>query len=103
MLQQRIEQKLSEQLQPTWLEVENESAMHHVPPGSESHFKVTIVSPAFAHKSLVQRHRMVYAALGEEMRGAIHALTIASQTPEEWEHHPSRLASPACSGGSKHA
>ena len=100
-VQQRIEQKLTQSLQPDRLVVENESFMHNVPPGSESHFKVLIVSPAFETKSLVERHRMVYAALGNDMRDAIHALAITSKTPTEWEAGASVPKSPPCRGGSK--
>ena len=51
--------------------------------GTEDHWQATIVSAAFAGKSLVQRHRMVMAALAEEMKGPIHALTLDVKTPEE--------------------
>jgi stress-induced morphogen len=74
--------------------------MHSVPPGAESHFKVVVVSPVFEQVSLLQRHRMVHAVLGEEMRESIHALTITSQTPAEWEKNPIARESPACRGGS---
>ena len=99
-VQQSIERKLQDSLNPTWLQVDNESYMHSVPPGAESHFRVVIVSPVFERMSLLQRHRMVHAALGEEMRESIHALTITSQTPAEWESNPIARESPACRGGS---
>jgi stress-induced morphogen len=51
--------------------------------GTEDHWQAEIVSAAFAGKSLVQRHRMVMAALAEEMKGPIHALTLDVKTPEE--------------------
>jgi stress-induced morphogen len=51
--------------------------------GTRDHWKATIVSAAFAGKSLIQRHRMVMAALAEELRGPIHALTMDLKTPEE--------------------
>ncbi len=100
-VQQRIEQKLTNGLQPFRLNVENESYMHNVPPGSESHFKVLIVSPAFETKTLVERHRMVYAVLGDDMRKGIHALTITSKTPAEWEANATAFESSPCLGGSK--
>ncbi len=102
-VQQRIEQKLTDSLQPAWLRVENESFMHKVPPGSESHFKVVIVSSAFEDTSLVQRHRMVYTSLGDDMRDIIHALSIVSMTPAEWETNATAIESPRCLGGSKQA
>ena len=51
--------------------------------GTKDHWKATIVTAAFAGKSLVQRHRMVMAALAEEMKGPIHALTLDVRTPDE--------------------
>lgn len=48
-----------------------------------THFEATIVAPAFAGKSRVARHQMVYAALGDHMREAIHALSFRTLTPEE--------------------
>jgi BolA protein len=100
-LQQRIEQKLSSSLTPSVLEVINESSMHSVPVGSETHFKVVIVSQAFEGKALVERHRLVYGALGEEMKSGIHALAITSRTPSEWEKTSEVAKSPPCLGGSK--
>ncbi len=52
--------------------------------GSGDHFDVVVVSPAFAGRSLVQQHRMVYAALGDSMRQAIHALALRTMTPEQY-------------------
>jgi stress-induced morphogen len=51
--------------------------------GTADHWKATIISSAFAGKSLVQRHRLVMAALAEEMKGPIHALTLDVKTPDE--------------------
>ena len=52
--------------------------------GDGQHFSALIVSPAFAGKRLVQRHQIVYAALGERMRAEIHALSMKTLTPEEF-------------------
>lgn len=52
--------------------------------GDGQHFFATIVSPAFAGLSRVQRHQLVYAALGERMRAEIHALSMKTLTPEEF-------------------
>ena len=52
--------------------------------GDGQHFQALVVSPAFAGKSRVQRHQLVYAALGERMREEIHALSMRTLTPEEW-------------------
>ena len=51
--------------------------------GDGEHFEALIVSEAFHGKSRVQRHQLVYAALGERMRGEIHALSMRTLTPEE--------------------
>jgi stress-induced morphogen len=51
--------------------------------GTADHWKATIVSTAFAGKSLMQRHRMINAALAEELKGPIHALTLDVKTPDE--------------------
>jgi len=52
--------------------------------GDGQHFQATIVSPAFAGKRLIQRHQLVYAVLGERMREEIHALSMKTLTPEEF-------------------
>ena len=53
--------------------------------GDGQHFNAVIVSPAFSGKRLVQRHQLVYAALGERMREEIHALSMKTLTPEEFQ------------------
>jgi len=52
--------------------------------GDGQHFQAVIVSDAFSGKSRIQRHQLVYAALGERMREEIHALSMRTLTPEEW-------------------
>ncbi|RQH02937.1 MULTISPECIES: BolA family protein [Paraburkholderia] len=54
--------------------------------GDGQHFFATIVSPAFEGKRLIQRHQIVYAALGERMREEIHALSMKTLTPAEWQN-----------------
>ncbi len=83
-MQQTITSKLEQALSPQHLEVINESHMHNVPDGSESHFKVVIVSDGFKDKMLVARHRLVYKALEHELKGGIHALALHSLTMEVW-------------------
>ena len=101
-LQSRVKAKLSKRLSPTVLEVINESSMHNVPQGSETHLKVVVVSAAFSGKSPIERHRLVYDTLGDEFRDGLHALTVTSRSPEEWQLDQGVSASPACRGGSKH-
>ncbi|MDD4928767.1 MAG: BolA/IbaG family iron-sulfur metabolism protein [Gallionella sp.] len=52
--------------------------------GDGQHFEAIVVSAAFAGKSRIQRHQIVFQALGERMRGEIHALSMKTYTPEEW-------------------
>ena len=52
--------------------------------GGGDHFSATVVSSVFTDKGLIDRHRLVYAALGEAMRGPIHALALTTETPEEY-------------------
>jgi acid stress-induced BolA-like protein IbaG/YrbA len=52
--------------------------------GDGQHFNAVIVSSAFAGKRLIQRHQLVYAALGDRMREEIHALSMKTLTPEEY-------------------
>ncbi|XP_010862088.1 bolA-like protein 1 [Esox lucius] len=96
-----IRTKLTQQLEPEHLEVHNESHMHAVPPGSESHFRVLVVSPRFEGLSLLQRHRLVNETLAEELRTCVHALAIQAKTPQQWFSNPSLAKSPPCLGGSK--
>jgi BolA family transcriptional regulator, general stress-responsive regulator len=74
-------------LAPARLELLDESAQHAghagASPGGNTHWKLTIVSAAFAGKPTVARHRMVYQALGELMQHPIHALAISARAPGE--------------------
>ena len=84
-----INQKLTESLSPTILEIVDDSHKHAghsgARPEGQSHFSVTIVSQVFEGKSRVQRQRMVYQALSEEMTGQIHALALHTLAPSEEE------------------
>jgi BolA protein len=74
-------------LVPEHLELVDESAKHAghagAAPGGNTHWRLTLVSAAFAGKSTVARHRMIYAALGDLMQNPIHALAIAARAPGE--------------------
>lgn len=101
-IQNVIEEKINSSLSPSYLEVLNESNNHNVPPGSESHFKVTVVSDVFDGKMLIARHRVINRLLADELAGGIHALSIHSFTPTEWlERNQQSRQSPPCLGGSK--
>ena len=98
-IQSSIQEKLKN-LVPVHTDVINESFMHNVPEGSETHFKVTVVSEKFQGKLPVARHRMVHALLADEIAGPVHALSLYAMTPEEWFEKGGQVPdSPACRGG----
>lgn len=102
--EKRIGEILTGAFAPAHLEVENESSQHSVPPGSETHFKVLIVSDAFTGKSRIDRQRLVNEALKAELQSGLHALTQRTLSPEDWDKQKATLQfeSPECLGGSKH-
>jgi BolA family transcriptional regulator, general stress-responsive regulator len=83
----RISSKLAEAFAPDQLSVEDDSARHAghsgARPEGETHFSVKLVSKAFQGKSRIERHRMVNAALAEELAGRVHALVITAKAPGE--------------------
>ena len=100
-MQQTIVSRLSTNFSVDHLAVENESHMHNVAPGSESHFKVTLVSEDFNELMLINRHRLVIKVLKGEMQ-KIHALALHTMTPGEWVARSGKVAdSPNCLGGGK--
>ena len=101
-MQNTIEGKLKSTFNPDHLDVVNESANHNVPAGSESHFKVTLVCKEFEGLMLIKRHRLVNAALKDELSGQIHALALHTLTPAEWTAQGGTVpVSPDCKGGSQ--
>jgi BolA family transcriptional regulator, general stress-responsive regulator len=74
------------------LDLIDESAQHEghagARPGGQTHWRLTIVSPRFSGQSTVERHRMVYQALGELMQHPIHALAITARSPQETKGTP---------------
>jgi BolA protein len=82
-----MREKLQRAFQPIRLDVINEShlhAGHRTSPGTgESHFRVLLVSPVFAGKSRLQRHRLVNEALAAELKGKVHALALDLRAPDE--------------------
>lgn len=80
-----IRERLTEVFAPQSLNIVDESHKHagHASAGGAGHFAVEIVADAFAGKNLIQRHRLVYDALGDAMNTEIHALSIKASTPEE--------------------
>ena len=99
-IQNSIEQKLMAHFDPAHLEVINESFMHNVPSGAETHFKVVLVTPAFSGERLINRHRAVNKVLKEELADQIHALALHTYTHDEWTAlYGESPDSPSCLGG----
>ncbi|HCT6779541.1 TPA: transcriptional regulator BolA [Proteus mirabilis] len=102
MIRDDIENKLISRFSPHFLQVINESHRHNVPAGSESHFKVVIVSDLFNDKRSVSRHRDVYQMLSHELDNGVHALALHTFTLSEWDEQQDKaLHSPGCRGGSQ--
>lgn len=97
-IQTEINQRLERDFSPEYMHIENESYRHHVPAGSESHFKVAVVSREFEGKRLVVRHQLVHSCLSDLLAGPVHALALHTYTPEEWSSHQQIPDSPNCQG-----
>ena len=83
---ERIESTLRQALSATEVQVIDESALHAGHAGAAAgggHYRVTVVSPLFTGKNPVQRHRLVYAALADDMQQTIHALALTTLAPDE--------------------
>lgn len=97
---EQINDIVVEALSPIRLDVVNESHMHNVPPGSESHFKLVVVSEDFIDKNLVARHRTINKLLAKQLQGGVHALSMHTYTPAEWQDRGGEVPqSPPCMGG----
>lgn len=84
------------------LEVVNDSHMHSVPPNSETHFKLVLVSEDFEGLPKVRRHQQVYRLLTPLMSEGLHAVALHLHTPSEWSSKAQAApSSPNCMGGSK--
>ena len=101
-VERSISDKLSAHFTAQFLQETNESFMHSVPEGSESHFKLVIVCDQFDGQRLVQRHQSIYRLLAEDLAGPVHALALHTYTIPEWaEKNAVAPESPNCLGGSK--
>ena len=86
MTSETIKQLLTESLKPALLEIIDNSAAHAGHAGAKSgggHYHVPIIAEAFEGKTLVQRHQLIYKALGDMMKQQIHALGINALSPSE--------------------
>ncbi|XP_055547381.1 bolA-like protein DDB_G0274169 isoform X2 [Wyeomyia smithii] len=95
-----IRDGLTDKLDPVHLELVNESYMHNVPKGAETHFKVLVVSAKFEGLPLIKRHRLVNEIVKEKLEGDfVHALSIEAKTPMQWNETYKMEPSPNCRGG----
>ena len=87
LVKDQIAEKLNAALAPQSLDVEDESQNHagHAGhrPGGQTHFRVYIVSQAFAGKTRLERHRMINQILADNLAGGVHALAIHADAPDE--------------------
>ncbi len=89
LIPDQIRQHLTEKLQAIHVNVEDESHRHvghggrRDPLGAGGHYRVQVVSPLFVGKTSLQRHRLVYTALAEQMGQSIHALALQTYSPDE--------------------
>ncbi len=99
-IESEIRDQITAEFVPVFMELVNESHGHNVPAGSESHFKLVLVTEKFAHMSKVKRHQAVYAAVNHALQNGVHALALHTYTPDEWAARNDAPQSPACMGGS---
>ena len=98
---QTIEAKLVANLTLDHMDVVNESNNHNVPPGSETHFKVTVVANEFEELRLLARHKLINKILALELK-QIHALALHTYTVADWQQrHGDVPMSPPCLGGGR--
>ncbi len=96
-LAEQLTDAINQAFSPQLLEVHNESRGHGgYYPGKESHFKVVIVSQAFAALRPVARHQQVYQACQAQLAAGVHALAIHTYTPDEWQAQGQAPQSPPC-------
>jgi len=95
IVQNKINKLLRDNFNISELIIRNESYKHNVPPNSESHFNVQIVSDDFVNLSLIQRHKIVYKAV-EILLTEIHAFSITAMTTSEFKENPSLRDTPDC-------
>ncbi len=94
-IESTIKNLLIDKFNPSLLSITNESYMHNVPEGSESHFKIVLVSDSFKDMSKIKQHQKIYKVLGKLMN-SIHALSIYSFDEMEYENNPIIIDSPNC-------
>ena len=94
-IESQIINTLSRSLNLLSLKIINESLMHNVPEGSESHFKIVVITNDFNNLSIIKRHKLIYKTL-DHLMSKIHALSIHAFNEEEFKLKPIILDSPEC-------
>ena len=94
-IESQIVNTLSSFMNLVSLKIINESFMHNVPEGSESHFKIVVVTNDFNNLSIIKRHKLIYKTL-DNLMNKIHALSIHAFNEEEFKLNPIILDSPEC-------
>ena len=97
--QDKIETKIIETFAPSRLRVDNDSK-RHAGPATDSHFRLIIIAEAFEGQRSLQRQRLVYACLADELAGPVHALQMKCLTPSEYKAADGdvTLKAPPCAG-----
>lgn len=99
-IEARIKKCIEIELKPKHLEIVNESFMHNVPKGSETHFKVLVVSSLFDKLPLIKRHRLINSTIKSELQDEFpHALSIVAKNLDEYGDEYKLEPSPNCRGG----
>ncbi|WP_298444675.1 BolA/IbaG family iron-sulfur metabolism protein [uncultured Ferrimonas sp.] len=94
-MKQIITDKVQQALNPSHLEVINESHMHRGPAG-DSHYKLIVVSDRFEGERLIARHRRINGLLMEQLQGELHALALHTYTNQEWLDQSGAPRTPGC-------
>ena len=96
-IEKSINAKLEDAYQPVLIDIENESNKHSAPLGTESHFKVILVSDKFIDQKRIDRSRNIHQLLEDEIKN-IHALSLKLFTQTEWQNLTNKdiLLSPNC-------
>lgn len=94
-IEEKIINLLNSKLNPSILKVVNESHMHNVPEGSESHFKLIIVSESFKNIPTLKRHKIIYKEL-DNLMDLIHAVSIHPFDEDEYKKNPFTIVTPDC-------
>ena len=94
-IESQIINTLSTSMNLSSFKIINESFMHNVPKGSESHFKIVVVTNDFNNLSIIKRHKLIYKTL-DNLMNKIHALSIHAFNEEEFKLNPVILDSPEC-------